>query len=94
MPKIKEPVVNIHYEGVGFNRSYLRRYKTAEEFVEAADAHLYAGESNRKELLKEAWALGQETPKALEKLQSQAEGGDLGPVVRDQKEAAKAGVKK
>jgi hypothetical protein len=94
MPKINEPVVNIHYEGVGFSRSYLRSFKSEEDFLKAAHEeghkHWYEGEHNRTELLKEAWALGQETPKQLEAMQKEAVGGDLGPVVDRQKADAKA----
>lgn len=93
MPKINEPVVNIHYEGVGFSRSYLRSL-SEDEFIKAASEeghkHWYAGEHNRTQLLKEAWALGQETPKQLEAMQKEAVTGDLGPVVDRQKADAKA----
>lgn len=88
MPKQRE-VVNISYNDVGFDKGHVKSFATPEEFIEAAESHIFEGESNRKEMLTDVWNLAQESPKKLEKLQEQAESTDLKPVVDDQKAAEK-----
>lgn len=85
MPK-EQPVENLHYDGVGFNKAWVKGFGSADEFIDAAEPHLYQGERNRKEMLTDVWNLAQETPKAIEKMMGTS-GGDLSIAVEEQKAA-------